>query len=348
MTDERAAIERLAQSARDDPGGVPIDEIASGLESQDDPVREQAATALHAVSVERPRRVTDAVPRLAALLESDRTLLRSKALATMANVADQRPEALVPHVDTIVESLYDESSTVHRPTTRSLRAVAAVEPSAVTSAVPRLGALLDSNVESTRSHAAGVLKYVADEDPDAVYPVVEQLLDLVEDSYDRQTDITYDPTLSSTDAGPAEQMRGFRALTEDPEGRSSNAAARETAVETIAALADEDPAKAADALDAHLRRLFDRLDDHDRTVRATVAEIITSVAETEPAAVRPFEDELIDVLDDPTRVSKNAVRALQSVGSERALRALRDLASDETTSVALRLTAERALEDDLE
>lgn len=342
--DERATIKQLARSARDDPGGVPIDEIAAGLESRDDSVRTQAATALHSVSGDRPERVIDVVPRLVTLLESDRTTLRSKALATMANVGEQRPAVIVPHVDAVLAELDGGSSTVHRPATRSLRAIATVEPSAVTSAVPRLVALLDSDVEAVRSHAAAIVERVAEEESDTVYPFVEDLLDVLEDTYERPTDITYDPALSS-DARPTEQMRGFRNLTADPEGRSSNAAARETAAATISTLADADPARVTDALDAHLPRLFERLDDRNRPVRETVSEVLASVAETDPAAVRPFEEELVDALDDPTHVSRNAVRALYSVGSERALRALRDLASDDTASAPVRLAARQALEE---
>lgn len=341
--DERPDVERLVQRARSDPESVPLDEIESALGHSDETVREGAATALHAVSRDFPERAVDAVDRLSPLLESDRATLRSKALATMANAGDRRPEALVPHGEAIVASLDDESPTVNRSAARALRAVTTVEAAAASPAVPRLVALLDADVQSTRAHAATILKRVAVEDPGAVHSVVEPLLAAVEETFDRPTGITYEPSPSSGGAGPTEQMRGFRALTEDPEGRSSNAAAREAAAASIATLADDDPVRVADALDGHLSRSFDLLDDRNPTVRATTVEALGSVAEADPAAVRPAEEELIGLLEDARPVRERAVRVLGALETERARAALADLASDDDADVVLRVAAQRAL-----
>lgn len=343
--EERSEINQLADRVREDPQAVSVERIVAALDHRDASVREQATTALFSVSKHAPGRLLDALPRLALVLESDRPTLRHKAVAAMSNVGVNRPESLVPYVDDLVDLLDDEAGTVRQSAVRALRSVVTEEPSAVTPAIDRLIPLLGSDLESTRLDAVTVLERLVADDSSIGSKIIEPLLAVLGDRYEPPSGITFDPNVTPPRASPEAQMRGYRMLITDHEDRSSNVRARETAAATIATITEADPAATTDWLEPYLPRLFDLLDDRNPTIRGAVVSIIGAVAEVNPTAVRPIEEDLVSQLDEPIAISEDVVWALRAIGSQRARATLEDLAADGSVDPNLRATAENALED---
>lgn len=319
----RSELARLQRRARTDPGDVPLDPLVSAIEHRDDAIVERAVTVLYVVSQATPVRVREAVPQLAPLLGSDRSTIRSKTVLTLSNVAEEHPEAVRPCADGITDALDDRSQTVARGAVDALERLALDDPSIAVDAVPRVTALLAADIEETRRNAAAVLELVCAEYPGVVAGSVETLVELLEDPYRTlPSDVNYDPHLAADGSSPAEQMGGYQSLVADQDGRESNVRARESAARVIATFAEADPATASDVLDPHLPRLFDRLEDRNPAIRAAIARSLAYVAQERPEAVRPAEEALIGLLEDPIAVSGNAVWALRYVRSERAIDAL--------------------------
>ena len=346
-TDEiRSALKRYRRQARTAPDSVPIDLVLDALECPEPSVQERAITVLYVLSKTNPDRLNDDIPQVADLLENDRSTVRTKATLTLSNVAEESPTVVKPHVDDVIERLDDRSSSTRRTAIETVRRISDADPSAVVRAVPQMAQLLSADTEETRRDAAVVLETLSIDHPDAVFGSIESLVALLQDPYRTPTDLNYRSTAAADRSRAAAQTRGYRSLVSDATGQESNVRAREAAARVIAKLARADPPAATELLEPHLPRLFDRLEDANPAIRASVASSLAYVAQERPEAVRPAEEPLIEMLDGPIAVSSAAIWALRYVDTNRSREALEKTADRADAPLAVQKTARTALDDD--
>ncbi|MFP9060636.1 HEAT repeat domain-containing protein [Natrialbaceae archaeon A-chndr2] len=342
-SDEQSAIKELQKRAQSRPEEVPIGPVVAALEEGDDAERDRAMTVLYVISNDAPERVVEAVPSLEPLFESDRPMVRTKVALVLENIGSTHPEKLTSHAEPIIELLDDQSITVRQSAISVIRQIAAESPTTIVAAVPKVIALLDSDIESARLDAVIVLRLIAAADSSEVLEALGPLLAVLDTHYGFPDDITYDPAMSTDRSVPSAQMRGYRTLTADKEGRSANVRAREEAAFTVAKVIENDPETATEHLEEHLPGLYSHLDDPNPTIRSSVVGILAHIAGQSPEAIEPVETELVELLTDHLAVSAGAVWALRYGGSERGHSALQELAADPEVEPVLRRTATEAL-----
>lgn len=345
MSDEvRVMIDRSMRLVREEPGDVPVESVVEALDHADQSVRKQAVTVLYTLSKDQPERVQEAITPLASYLESDHIQLRSKAALTMGNVAESHPEAVTPHIESLVELLDAEAATVRRSAVRTLRSVASEKPAKIAPSIDQLCQLLDT--ESIRLDILDIIEQVVSEDPESVDLPIELMLDILGEEYEIYSDVSYDPDMMAQQkATPTQQVEGVQSLVSDEEARSENERVREKAALAISLLTVDDPESMVESLEPHIPQLIERLDDRNRTIQGLVAGILAYVAELNPEAVQPAEDQLIELLEKPIEISGNAAWALGFIGSENTLAALEQLAGDEDVNEDLQATAQKVLEE---
>ena len=344
MDDQQSRLKRLQQQARTDPETVPLEPLERALETGSKSARERALTTAFTVSLTQPDRVSLLVPQVAPLLENDRATIRTKAALTLGNVAETSPGTVSPHTNRLVECLDEQSASTTRSAIGALRQIAVDDPTAVLDAAPRVTSALQAENEETRRDAAVVLEAVSTDHPTAVVDSVDALVTLVGDPHRPQVDITYNPNETNDTSSATEQMEGYQTLVSDRGARAANVRAREAAARTLVTVALAEPILTADALEPHYPHLFALLEDSNPVIRASIAGVLASLAEVAPEAVRPAEESLIDLLDEPTAIAGNAVWALRFIGTDTATSALTTVLERDDIDPAVERTAAEAIE----
>ena len=280
-----------------------------------------------------PEQVPTAALRSA--LAHEENLVRTRGAKVAAAVVGDDPEMVAEHTSQLVENLDHERTNVVVHSALALASVVETAPDRAAEAVGPIVDLLDEDPPIVQSAASQFVRTSITEAPETFLSHVDQL---VERTLQESTEPVPEDAIEATaDDNRREIMRDVN----EDEGRRQWATRLVTA-NMLAELARVEPTAVAPHV-ADLAALLDPESD-DVGVTTTVADIVGSVAEHDPALADDAVDPLIAVLDhydEPTVAT--AVTALGFLDDPAAIEPLRAVADDEDRDEDLReLAAETA------
>lgn len=339
-------IEQMAaavETARDEPGEAPLDPFETGLRAENVRVRDRAATGMYEVSKEHADRLVDSIPLIVPLLDEERATLRTKGIKILDHVGIVDATVLVPHTAALAQLLRDDSALVASAVPAPLLRIADTEPSALVPWIDDIVELLDADLDSTRVVGVAILERIVTAKPEAAMTAIPALLTVLEEDTDHGNEVQMDPTIARGRASPDDQFRGMNTLVGGDDRPLHGGTLRQGAVATLIRLTETDLTGAMAEFETHLPRLCALLDDPSPAVRGGTAAILAEIADEQPRWVKPAQQRLIELLDDPTFVGLNAVRALESLGTDTAQAALEAAVDDTSIDPEVRQFAERSL-----
>jgi|GEM_PF-5856562 len=280
-----------------------------------------------------PEQVPTAALRSA--LAHEENLVRTRGAKVAAAVVGDDPEMVAEHTSQLVENLDHERTNVVVHSALALASVVETAPDRAAEAVGPIVDLLDEDPPIVQSAASQFVRTSITEAPETFLSHVDQL---VERTLQESTEPVPEDAIEATaDDNRREIMRDVN----EDEGRRQWATRLVTA-NMLAELARVEPTAVAPHV-ADLAALLDPESD-DVGVTTTVADIVGSVAEHDPALADDAVDPLIAVLDhydEPTVAT--AVTALGFLDDPAAIEPLRAVDDDEDRDEDLReLAAETA------
>lgn len=347
-----------------DPSVAPavIESVEPLLEHETNDVRTVAATVLEQLAARHPERAAPATDLLAELGHDDSPFARRHALWALAHISEADPERVAPVVPSLRVAADEPAYFEHEHVITMLRNVAQTDPGAVTAHVPALLELLenidrlDDQSEAAQAPgqgmsataddfkdpidgpltAAELLATVAEAEPAHLLPYVDELTALFDEVHRepvRRSVVTalsgladYDPDATAVAVPSLADQLG-----------SPGDALRVHAAQALGFLAETVPGEVAEAVTPSVAELEPLLREGTPQVQATVAGLLSYVAEEDPAAVDPVIDALIDCLDaEDLLVRTSAALALGYAGGEKSQAALAELLQDDDLEPELR------------
>lgn len=255
---------------------VPPATLRSGLESDNDIVRTQAATVAAGLSETDPESVTAALPALFDGLDDDQRVVIYQSMLALSNVAEDEPERLEPAIERLVELSLHDLPLIRTLSARILGFVALENPSLFTEYV-------DTLVEATAEEPSNVL------DPEALDEAVQnhdrrEALDNVNREGRTQQvlarEIIINLLVEVAEYEPAQLKPHVPTLIELLPDDDVNVVTG--SIDILATLAEDDPATVADAVGP----LCDLLDHRDDSVVANAISALGFI--DDPDAVGPL------------------------------------------------------------
>lgn len=272
---------------------------------------------------------------LESALGHDENLVRTRGAKVAAAVVGDDPEMVAQHTSQLIANLDHERTNVVVHSALALASVIETAPDRAAEAVGPIVALLDEDPPIVQSAASQFVRTSITEAPEAFLPHVDQL---VERTLQPPAEMIPEDAIAATEDDNRREI--MQDVNED-EGRRQWATRLVTA-NMLAELARVEPTAVAPHI-ADLSALLDPESD-DVGVTTTVADLVGTVAEHDPALADDAVDPLIGVLDhydDPTVAT--AVTALGFLDDPAAVGPLRAVADDDERDADLReLAAETA------
>lgn len=267
------------QVGPDDPAtDVSVQTLRSGLESEDNGVRLQAASVASFVPREEIETLEAVTPQLLDLLDDEKGVIVNQATIALAIVAEESPELLEDGVPRLVELLVHDHSHVRAMAAKALGHVVVDHPEYFTD-------LIDPLVAAAVTPPTDAVDVDKLDDPSIERSQRETLLGLNHEEATRQQyarEITANLLVEIADHDPAAvapHASDLLVLVEE-----GNVPLRTSTADVIARVAREDPEAVADAVDP----LCGLLDHDDESLVATVVSALGFIGD--PAAVEPLRD----------------------------------------------------------
>ncbi|WP_415379419.1 HEAT repeat domain-containing protein [Halosimplex sp. TS25] len=266
-----------------------------------------------------------AVAAVAARLTDDDVIVRRGAALALRTCFEVHPETDPAVATELARSLADDDHVVRKHAGTALRDVAVQDPETADAAVDSLPELLDPASPDLLSVGLDIAAVVAESDPDAAVPLVPPLLDALDalaDSAAGQSGGSDDVTARSPAA------REFRRRQATELGRQRD---------RIVGVVNETLGARPEAVSSVRPALVDALRSESVGVaRATLAETLGQVAESDPAAAAGTTDDLAALLDDAdAAVATSAAWALGILADTHGQRVADAVAADVDALAAL-------------
>lgn len=257
------------------------------------------------------------------LLSVEDSTTRNVALKALGAVAHRHPDRAASVSEPLIASLDDPFPVASNTATIVLGLIAGHSPDVVR-AVPSLIGKLNDEVPQYRFHAAGAIAAVSEGYPEAFVTHSDDLFDFLvggprlEGDESGRSDGSLDAALYGS---PRQRVDTIRR--EQQTERRHSQSTREMAAAVLVRVARIAPEVCA-------RRLTDivtLLEDDAAPVQVAAIEIITHIAENNPAAVEPGLDALIERLDEDVALIRMwAIEALGTAGATGAIDELYEVA----------------------
>lgn len=299
MSEQTDAVRELLQTAKEDPDAVDVEAALPNLDVEDPTVRNVTLRALTAVASDDADRVAPYADDLRPHLDDEFLVSQTAATGVFGFLAEEHPDTVVPSVETLVDLLDEE------PPLLRFRAARTLSP------------LLASHTEEFVPHADRLVDVLTDgptvevpdpddpEIPDEMRDTVEGVLENRENELDK--DVARSRGVFEFAANAVVEIAEIEPdeLTDRVDDISTKVDAeqplvRAAVVDTIATLAEDDPAVAAPAVDA----LRDQLDDEHEYIRAHAvralgfAEATSAVDDLRALAEADVDDDLRELATD--------------------------------------------------
>ncbi|MFC7203176.1 HEAT repeat domain-containing protein [Haloferax namakaokahaiae] len=277
-----------------------------------------------------PRDVDDAEVRAA--LASSSPLVRQRGVEVLDSIAAQNPDAIDPFLDAVAAATADDNAPIALRAISVLDTVAATDPARLDGHLDDLVGVLDSELVDVQLTGGKLLATLVVERPELVSAYVGELVAAI-----RATELDEQPTnFGEVVSDPVTRQT----LEKHEEGeRERRLSSRRTLVNVVVAIAETDPDAAADAVED----LLTLLDDIDPTVTGGAIDALGEVAASNPEAVVPVADRLVDCLDHGrSLVRARTIRALGYLGDESTVPALERVAATDDDEDVRELAAATA------
>lgn len=290
-------------------------------------------------AVESGREEID-VERITGFLESDRGEVRNTALKVLYHITRDDPDRVAPVADDVIDRLTDPYLVARSMAAMTLVPLARERPDAVEPALPDLIDLLDEDLPVLRFRAAGAIAPLSGSHAEAFVEHVDELVDHLGDAgksgeYEQLLDVD-DP--SSIDYRTRQDL-----VQEIADERAKDQARSKGTREVIANTLVEIARVAPDACAGWIPDLVSVIENGDSTVRGPTIDVVRYVAESDPNAVEPAINVLIERLDDDVNVVRaRAIRALGFAEATNAVGPLRSAAESDPDDDVAELAAETA------
>lgn len=256
----------------------PVDEdvLRSGLESDDDRVRSQAATVAAGLATEDSEAVEDLLETFFDLLGDDSATVVYQSATALALLAEDAPDRFEPGVEPLVDLLDHDLPLVRMLAARALALVAIERPEYLTDQVDRL-------VDATARTPEDVVDESGPSDPDLRQAQRESLREVNREGRSQQIvsrQITANLLVEVAEHDPAVVAPRADAFVDLLADEDADVAVPATRV--VAALAERDPESVADARDP----LVDLLSHPDDTVVANAVQALGFLGDE--SAVEPL------------------------------------------------------------
>lgn len=344
-------------------------------------------------------RAEQIVRRMEPLLESESENTRIAATRTISTLASIHPDPVSTAADTLSKRFDDKSAAVRAAAVRTFVSLADRKPESVLPHIEAIEPLLVDDVLFVGEAALGVVETLLPEHIESIFPVRETLVTTIEsppplDPADRRQWMEQHPTYRETlDRELSTASDRERFLSSASKGVAMVAAQRPSAfhealptiatvlsreastpvrlnlLDAVGAVAEDDPAAAAPAIDSVLEvlvethsdelkskaawtlawiaegaqievvtavserapSLFPFLKASDDDLRGGVLALLSHVAELDPNAIEPALPEVRALLEDDSRSIRGAaVWTLTYAGTDEDLQRIREIAAGDT------------------
>ncbi|WP_247003874.1 HEAT repeat domain-containing protein [Halosolutus gelatinilyticus] len=277
-----------------------------------------------------PGDVDDAEIRAA--LSSSNPLVRQRGAAVCETLAAEAVDAVRPFFDDIASLAADDSIAVVLRAIAVLQTVAERDPGALEGRLEGLVDAVETDIADVQLTGARALGTIVVARPALVAPHARRLIAAV-----RATEL--DPDVSDFGDVVDDEVTRRTLQDHEEEERTRWIAGRRTLVNVVVAVAEAAPRSTADAVPD----LVALLDDADPIVTGGAVDALGELAATNPDAVAPARDPLIDCLDhDQVVVRARAIRALGHLGDDAAVSKLRAVAAADPNGDVRELASDTA------
>ncbi len=272
------------------------------------------------------------VAEVRAALDSSNPLVRQRGVDVCESLAEDDVDAVRPLLDDVAALPDDSNSAIGLSAISTLDAVATADPEALDGRLDALVAATGNNIVDVQLTAAMVLGKLVVERPELVAPHARDIAEAVHatEPADEPTDVSEYVDHPSTQETIAEHER---------EERERRISGRQTLVNVVVAVTEEEPEAALDTVDA----LATLLDDADAGVAGPAIDALGELATADSSAVAPVSGQLRDCLDhNSPAVRARAIGAIGRLGDVSAVPKLRTLADTDENDDVQELAAETA------
>jgi hypothetical protein len=264
-----------------------------------------------------------------AALASSKPLVEQRGVQVCENLAKEDVDAVRPFLDEIGSLLTENNAAIALRAISVLETVVRDEPTAIEPVLPALVSVLDSELGGVQLNGAAVLGTFAVDRPDLCSPYAHQLIEAIQ-----ATEL--EPETDLSEIGDRVTQRSIQE--QERKERQRRISARQTLINIVVAIAEEEPQTIVEEVD----ELVVLLDD-DPNVAGGAVDALRAVAEVEPDAVTPVTDQLINCLDhDAETVRAHTIRALGYLGDDAAVPNLRSVAETDSNDDIRAIAAETA------
>lgn len=237
--------------------------------------------------------------RLLTLVHEGEYGVRSTAAALLATFAEEHPSSVAAVASSLSAPLDDDFPIPER-TLAALDHVAQHDPGSAVPVVDDVTSFLDDDEEQIRQRAADVLAHIARERPEVLRPHVEALSQLlrtptIDDGANRGT---YAISTSRGDrpgrANPADEEVALLREQGAGVGVRIHSTTRDSVGVALSAVAAADPDAVADVLPD----LREAIRDGDTSIRRSIFDVFSSLADSDPAMLEPVVGDIVTVLQD--------------------------------------------------
>lgn len=263
-----------------------------------------------------------------AALSAPNPTVRRRGMDVCLTLAKSDIDAVRPFLDDIAPLAGDDNAVVALRAIAILGTVSHSEPAALEGRLSGLVGALDTDIVDVQLNSGPVFRKLAIERPDLLVPHTRQLIEAIRGTeFDREI----------RDFGDVIDDRVTRQTLQTHEmgERRRRVASRRTLINVVVALVENNPRSMRDIV----VDLLTLLDDVDPAITSGAVAALGQLAATEPDAVAPVSDRVIDCLDhDRSAVRARAIWALGHLGDDAAVSKLQTIAEtdddDEIRNIA--------------
>lgn len=266
---------------------------------------------------------------LRAALASSRPLIEQRGIQVCETLAKEDIDAVRPFLDEIGSLLTENNAAITLRAINVLKTVIRDEPTAIEPVLPALISVLDSDLAGVQLNGAVVLGTLVVDRPDLCSPYAHRLIEAIQ-----TTELEPETDFSET----IDRVTKQSIQEHEREERQRRISARQTLINIVVAIAEEEPQVMVDEVDELVLLL-----DGDPNVASGAIDALRAIAEVEPDAVIPVADRLIDCLDhDAEAVRAHTIRVLGHLAYDAAVPNLRTVAETDPNNDIQAIAAETA------